>query len=135
MTSAGHKDKALVVWGAVLGGYQKIVHSSNKLLKDLVGAEIVLEHPNPTHTNSLLVVINGEHIGTFVHRVTNEGPGAEGLAVCQVVIRKQGSRDTVTDMTLKLPGKDLAIVKETDKERNLNKGILAAEHEAARVHR
>jgi len=36
---------------------------------------------------------------------------------------------------LKLPGKDLAIVKETDEERKLNKGILAAEHEAARASR
>jgi len=122
-----------VVWGTVLGGYWKIIHSSNKLLKDLVGAEVVLEHPNPTRTDSLLVVINGEHLGTFVHRVTNEGPGAEGLAVCRVVIRKQGSRDTVTDMTLKLPGKDLAIVKEMDEERKLNRGILAAERKAARV--
>ena len=94
-----------------------------------------MEHPNPTCTDSLLIVINGEHLETFVHRVTNEGPDAEGLAVCRVVIPKQSSRDTVTDMMLKLPGKDLAIVKETDEERKLNKGILAAEHEAARASR
>ena len=41
---------------------------------------------------------------------------------------------TVTDTTLKLLEKNLAIVKETDEKRKLNKGILAAEHKGAWVH-
>ena len=123
----------MTVWSAVFGGRRQIVHSSNKVLKDLTGAEVVLDVPNPTRTDSLLVVVNGEHTGTFVRRVNHEGHGTDSLAVCRVVSRIQGLRDTVTDITLKLRAEELALVKETNEEKELNRGILAAERKVARV--
>lgn len=136
VTGAGHTNKAMAVWSAVFDGSRKIVYSSNKVPKDITWAKVVLDVPNPTRTDSLLVVVNGEHIGTFVRRVNHAGYGTDSpVAVCRVVIRKQGLRDIVTNTTLKLKSEELALVKETSEEKELNTGILVAERRAARVRR
>jgi len=135
VTGAGHMNKAMAVWSTVFDGSRKIVYSSNKVPKDITWAEVVLDVPNATRTDSLLVVVNGEHIGNFVRRVNHEGYGTDSpVAICRVVIRNQGLRDIVTNMTLKLRAEELALIKETNEEKGLNKEILAAERRAARVH-
>jgi ribosomal protein L24 len=135
VTGAGHTNKAMTVWGTVIDGRRRIVYSSNKALKDITMAQVVLSVPNPTRTDSLLVVIDGENIGTFVRRVTHEKNGATSLAVCRVVTREKNCRDTVTATTLKLRAEDIALVAETKDEKALNQGILAEERAAVRIRR
>ncbi|KAG5633518.1 hypothetical protein H0H81_007138 [Sphagnurus paluster] len=132
VTSVDYKDKQLVVWGMVLAGRRRIVHAVRGAVKYLTGATVVLEVPNAPHTDSHLVVINGEHTGTFVCRVTHEGTGANSIAVCRVVVLNEGSMDTVTDRELKLPATDLALIKETDEEKKANRNVLSVEQNAAR---
>lgn len=133
VTGAEHANKSMTVWGTVIDGRRRIVYSSNKALKDITMAQVILDVPNPTRTDSLLVVVNGENIGTFVRRVTHERNGTTSLAVCRVVTRKTDCRDTVTTTTLKLRAEDVALVAETKEEKVLNKGILAEERAAARI--
>jgi hypothetical protein len=125
----------MTVWGTVINGTRRIVFSSNKALKDITMAQVVLDVPNPTRTDSLLVVISGDNIGTFVRRVSHEGNGASSLAVCRVVTQEKGSQDTVTSITLKLRAEDIVSVVETKEEKALNHGILAEEHAAVRIRR
>ncbi|KAG5646854.1 hypothetical protein H0H81_008121 [Sphagnurus paluster] len=132
VTSIDYKDKQLVVWGTVLVGRRRIMHAVRGVVKDLTGATVVLEVLNTTHTDSRLVVINGEHTGTFMRRVTHEGTGANSIAVCRVVVLNEGSMDTVTDRELKLPATDLALIKETDEEKKANRNVLSVEQNAAR---
>ncbi|KAG5634119.1 hypothetical protein H0H81_003318 [Sphagnurus paluster] len=127
VTSVDYKDKQLVVWGMVLAGRRRIVHAVRGAVKDLTGAMEVLEVSNTTHTNYRLVIINGEHTGTFVRRVTHKGTGANSIAVCCVVVLNKGSMDTVTDRGLKLPVMDLALIKETNKEKKANRNVLSVE--------
>ncbi|KAG5633618.1 hypothetical protein H0H81_006488, partial [Sphagnurus paluster] len=130
--SIDYKDKQLEVWGTVLTGRQRIMHAVRGAVKDLTGATVVLEVPNATCTDSRLVIINGEHTGTFVHWVTHKGTGANSIAVCRVVVLNEGSMDTVTDRELKLPATDLALIKETDEEKKANRNVLSVERNAAR---
>jgi hypothetical protein len=131
VTGAEHTNKSMTVWGTVLDGRRRIVYSVNKALKDITTAQVILDAPNPARTDSLLVVIKGENIGTFVRRITNE----KSLAVCRVVTRENGCRDTVTTTTLQLPAEDLALVIETKEEKALNQGILQEERAASRIRR
>ena len=96
-------------------------------------AQVVLDVPNPTHTDSLLIVIHGETIGTFMHRVTHERNDDTSIAVCRVVTRENGCRDMVTSTTLKLQAEDLALVMEMKEEKALNKDILQEEQAAFRI--
>ena len=70
----------------------------------------------------------------FVHRITHEGTGEDCLAVCQVVMRREGFLDEVTTMTLKLQTEDPALVVETKEERRLNHNVLRGERDAVRWH-
>lgn len=135
VTGEGHTNKSMTVWGTVLGGRRRIVYSVNKALKDITMAQVVLDVPNPTRTDSLLIVIHGETIGTFVRRVTHERNGDTSIAVCRVVTRENGCRDMVTSTTLKLRAEDLALVMETKEEKALNKDILQEERAAFRIRR
>jgi hypothetical protein len=122
----------MTVWGAIVCGQRKIVHSVNKALKDLTGSSIILDVPNPTCHEGLLVVIKGEHTGTFLRRVTHEGKGDDCLAVCQVVRLREGSADEVTAVTLKMQAGNLASVVESKEKKALNRDILKAERDAVR---
>lgn len=132
VTGDGRTNKPMTVWGAVVFGQRKIVHSVNKALKDLTGSSVILDVPNPTRHEGLLVVIKGEHTGTFVRRVTHEGKGDNCLAICRVVTRREGSADQVTATTLKMWAGNLASVVESKEKRTLNRDILKAERDAVR---
>lgn len=108
------------------------MHSVNKDLKDLTGSSVVVDIPNISRHETLLVVTKGEHTGTFVRRITHEGTGEDRLAVCRVVMRREGFPDEVTAMTLKLRAEDLASVAETKEERRLNRDVLREERDAVR---
>ncbi|KAG5633688.1 hypothetical protein H0H81_006018 [Sphagnurus paluster] len=62
VTTGDYENKNLVVWGTILQGTWRIVHAVRGLVKDLTSAKVVLNVLNPMHTDSHLVVINGEHI-------------------------------------------------------------------------
>ena len=130
----GCTNKAMTVWGAVLSGQWKIMHSVNKALKDLTGSLVVINIPNPMHHKGLLVAIKGEYMGTFLHQVTHERQGNDWLAICRVVMQREGFLDNATTTTLKLWAGDLTLVAETKKERRLNCDVLREEHDAARLH-
>jgi len=49
----------MMVWGAVLFGQQRIVHSVNKDLKDLTGSLVVIDVPNISCHETLFVVTKG----------------------------------------------------------------------------
>lgn len=114
----------MTVWGAVVGGIRRIVYSSKRTPKDITTAEVVFTSVNPMRHDTLLVVVKGDHIGTFVRRVTHEKNGASVLAVCRIVTQREGSPDIVTATTLKLAAEDVAIVIETKEEKSLNNGIM-----------
>ena len=132
VTGEGRTNKAMMVWGAVLSGQRKIVHSVNKALKDLTGSSVLVDVPNPTRHEGLLVAIKGEHTGTFLRQLTHERQGNDCLAVCRVVRRREGFPDEATTMTLKLQAEDLASVAETKEERRLNRDLLREERDAVR---
>ena len=63
----------MTVWGAVLFCQWRIVHSVNKDLKDLTGSLVIIDIPNISCHETLLVVTKGEHTGTFMHWITHRG--------------------------------------------------------------
>ena len=125
-------DKHITVWGAVPFGQRRIMHSINKDLKDLTRSLVVINIPNISRHEVLLIVTKGEHTGTFMHWITHEGTGEDCLAVCRVVMWRKGFLDEVTTMTLKLRAEDLASVAETKEERRLNHNVLRGEWNAVR---
>ena len=132
VTGEGHTNKAMMVWGAVFSGQQKIMHSINKALKDLTRSSVLINVPNPMCHEGLLVAIKGEHTGTFLHRLTHERQGNDCLAVYRVVRQREGFPDKATTMTLKLQAEDLALVAETKEERRLNHDLLREERDVVR---
>jgi len=72
----------MMVWGAVLFDQWRIVHSVNKDLKDLTRPLVIIDAPNISRHEMLLVVTKGEHTGTFVCWITHKGTGEDYLAVC-----------------------------------------------------
>lgn len=120
------------VWGTLVEGQQRIVLSVNKALKEVNHSWIELKHPNVMRTDSLLVVITGEHTSTFVRRLHHKKEGDEYLAVCQVVVPREGLIDEVLDTTLVLRAEDLACVVETPQAKKLNVRILKSERDKHR---
>lgn len=115
-----------------MNGRRVIVYSVNKMQKELTPASVTLIHPNVKKTDSLLVVIKGEHFGTFVRRLTSKVVGGVDVAVCRVVKRVPKAADIVTLVTLELPADCLTGVVEEDFEKKLNIHTLKEERNALR---
>jgi len=60
------KKKEIVVSIALISGQLSIRHNKYKTSESLSPEWVSLKHPNPTHDNGLLVVIQGEHCGKHV---------------------------------------------------------------------
>lgn len=83
---------------------------------------IIPKHPNLTHDNGLLVVIEGEHLGKYARRIHHRN----SLLMLAVVTKIHGGNtpDTLTGETIYVPPESVCIVWETKKEKGANKELM-----------
>jgi hypothetical protein len=82
-------------------------------------------HPSPTHDHGLLVVIEGEHCGKYIRRISHLNRNDGRVIILAVVNRTKGSADILTGEQLLLPPNVLCKSIETKKERTINDALMA----------
>ena len=95
-------------------------------------AWVILQHSNPTCDNGLLVVIQGDHCGKYVHRIhhhyDNNNCPIMQLAVVEHI---NGATDALAEEQIELPPEDLCQGFETKQEKKLNAKLMTSLHEQA----
>jgi hypothetical protein len=69
ITGREHKDKEMIIAVAQEDGQLSIQFLHYKMLEFLPPEQVSPKHPNLTCDNGLLIVIEGDHHGKYVHRI------------------------------------------------------------------
>lgn len=120
-----YKNQTTDVHIARLGAKLGLFHRRNKTYYPLEPGWVTPKHPSPTHDHGLLIVIEGEHCGKYVRRISHLSRKDGPVIILAVVNRMKGCADTLTGEQLLLPPNVLCKSTELDKERKVNDDIMA----------
>ncbi|PPR04149.1 hypothetical protein CVT24_010726 [Panaeolus cyanescens] len=127
-----YKNSKLDIKVVNIDGRLSLQHKVFKTWNTLDPAWVQPQHPHVSRDNSLLVVIEGEHVGQFVRQVDNVEIDGRMLMMLARIARAEETRDTLLPGFLYLPPSSLCVCSETDTSKKLNKGLIDGLREEAR---
>lgn len=134
-----YKKREVTVSIAKMEGVVTIRHFVYNTSKGLPSAWVTPKSPNPTRDNGLLMVVKGNHCGSYVRRIHHRYHVDKGekqaLIVLAVVKKVDGGADTLTGEQIELDPDSLCVAVETNEEKKLNGNLMNLLRENARKRR
>ena len=127
-----HKGKDMVVTIAQVDGQLSIWFSHYKTSGSLPLEQVSPKHPNPTHDNRPLVVIEGEHCGKHVHGIHHQYEDGQPIVITAVIPQIEGGQQSLSGECLEFSSDELCIGHETKEEKQWNDGLVSGLCEEAR---
>jgi hypothetical protein len=132
VTGGEHKDKEMVVAVAQMDGGLSIRFSHYKTSEFLPPEHVSPKHPNPTRDNGLLVVIEGDHCGKYVHRIHHRYKDGRTIVMVAVIHRMEDGQESLSGECLEFSTNELCVGHETKEEKQRNNGLMSGLREEAR---
>jgi len=127
-----HKGKDMVVTIAQVDGQLSIRFLHYKTSGFLPPEQVSPKHPNPTHDNGPLVVIEGEHCGKHVHQIHHQYEDGQPIVITAVIPQMEGGQQSLSEECLKFSPNELCVSHETKEEKQRNDGLVSGLCEEAR---
>jgi hypothetical protein len=134
-----YKKREVTVSIAKIEGVVSIRHYVYNTSKGLPAAWVTPKNPNPTRDNGLLMVVKGNHCGSYVRRIHHryhEDNGEKQVLILLAVVKKvEGAADTLTGEQVELGPDSLCVAVESNEDRKLNADLMNSLRESARKRR
>jgi hypothetical protein len=132
VTGGEHKDKEMVVATVQVDGRLSIQFSHYKTSGFLPLEQVCPKHPNLTCDNGLLVVIEGDHHGKYVHQIHYRYEDSRPVIMVAVVYQMEDGQESLSGERLKFSPDELCVSHETKEEKQQNNGLMSGLCEEAR---
>jgi hypothetical protein len=134
-----YKKREVTVSIAKIEGVVSIRHYVYNTSKGLPAAWVTPKSPNPTRDNGLLMVVKGNHCGSYVRRIHHryhEDNGERQVLILLAVVKKvDGAADTLTGEQVELGPDSLCVAVESNEDKKLNADLMNSLRESARKRR
>ncbi|KAF9044466.1 hypothetical protein BJ165DRAFT_1528997 [Panaeolus papilionaceus] len=85
---------------------------------------VTLRHPNPWRDNGLLVVVEGEHCGCFVHRIRHVDWTGGGMIIIVAAMERVAGQPDKIDEELEFKPSELCVSEESAEDKKMNATLM-----------
>ncbi|KAF9033820.1 hypothetical protein BJ165DRAFT_1410187 [Panaeolus papilionaceus] len=86
---------------------------------------VTLRHPNPQRDNGLLVVVEGEHCGRFVHQIRHVDQTGGGMIIIVAAMEHVAGQPDKIDEELEFKPSELCVSEESAEDKKMNATLMS----------